>query len=58
MKKLMPLVIVVVVVFVGYWMFTDPTRLAQITKDGAAQAWDLSTQFFNGLISFINALFS
>ena len=58
MKKLPPLVVVVVVVFVGYWMFTDPTRLAQFTKDGAAQGWDLTRNLFDGLISFFDALFS
>ena len=58
MKKLMPLAVVVVVVFVGYWMFTDPARLAEVTKDLMAEIWDLATQLFDGLISFINALFT
>jgi len=58
MKKLMPLVVVVVVVFIGYWMFTDPTRLAEVTKDGASAGWNLATELFDGLINFINALFS
>ncbi len=58
MKKLMPLLVVVAVVFVGYWMFTDPTRLAQVTRDGAGQGWDLTKDLFDGLINFINALFS
>ena len=58
MKKLMPLLLVVAVVFVGYWMFTDPARLADVTKETAAGLWELATQLFEGLIDFINALFS
>jgi hypothetical protein len=58
MKKLMPLAVVVVVVFIGYWMFTDPARLAQVTKESASAGWDLATNLFDGLINFINALFS
>jgi hypothetical protein len=58
MKKLMPLVVVVAVVFLGYWMFTDPARLAEVTKETAGATWDLATQLFEGLIDFINALFS
>jgi hypothetical protein len=57
MKKLMPLAVVVLVVFVGYWMFTDPARLAEVTKDAASATWDLATNLFDGLIDFINALF-
>jgi hypothetical protein len=58
MKKLPPLVVLVVVVFVGYWMFTDPARLAEVTKEASAEVWDLATNVFDGLINFINALFS
>jgi len=58
MKKLMPLVVVVAVVFVGYWMFTDPSRLAEITKDGAGAGWDLTRDLFDNMIEFINALFA
>ena len=58
MKKLMPLLLVVGVVFVGYWMFTDPARLAEVTKETATGLWDLATELFEGLIDFINALFS
>ena len=44
MKKLMPLVVVVVVVFVGYWMFTDPQRLAGLHQGRGQLGWDLATQ--------------
>ncbi|WP_168929366.1 hypothetical protein [Nocardioides sp. GY 10113] len=50
------LIAVVVIVFVGFWMFTDPNGLAEMTKTGAVAAWDLIQQLFTGLIDFINAL--
>lgn len=58
MKKLMPLAVVALVVFIGYWMFQDPARLAELTKEGASKGWDLATGLFNGLIDFLDALFS
>jgi hypothetical protein len=58
MKKLLPLAVVVVVVFIGYWMFTDPARLAELVKDGAGEGWELTKQLFEGIIDFINALFA
>jgi hypothetical protein len=58
MKKVMPLAVVAGVVFVGYWMFTDPAALAQLTRDGADKGWELATQVFNGLIDFLDELFA
>jgi hypothetical protein len=50
------LLLVVVVVFLGFWMFTDPHGLAHATKNSAGQTWDLSTQMFSAVIKFIHAL--
>lgn len=50
------LVLGVVVVFVGFWMFTDPNGLAQAARDGAGQVWDLAVQLFSAVIEFIGAL--
>ena len=50
------LILVVVVVFVGFWMFTDPTGSPRPHVRGAAQVWDLSTQLFSAVIGFIGAL--
>jgi hypothetical protein len=50
------LVLVVVVVFLGFWMFTDPNGLAQAARDGAAQVWSLAVQLFSAVIQFIGAL--
>lgn len=50
------LLLVVVVLFLGFWMFTDPHGLAHATKSSAGQTWDLSTQMFTALIKFLRAL--
>lgn len=52
-KKLM---LVVVVVFLGFWMFTDPNGLAEAFRNGGAKVWDLATQLFSALIRFFGAL--
>jgi hypothetical protein len=42
----------VVIVFFGFWMLTDPNGLADSTQGG----WDLTTEFFRGVIDFFGAL--
>ena len=49
-------VTVVVIVFLGFWMFTDPHGLAQNAKDGGGWAWDLTTDVFTAVIRFIKQL--
>ncbi len=46
-----------VVVFLGFWMFTDPRGLADAARDSGAQAWHLATQLFEAVIDFVGALF-
>ncbi|MCZ4499799.1 MAG: hypothetical protein JWQ74_2352 [Marmoricola sp.] len=55
LKKVLPLL---VVVFIGYYMFTDPSGLADLAKDGGAQGWDGLTKLFGAIIDFINAILS
>ena len=43
-------------VFVGFYMFTDPNGLAQTTKDGAGALWEALTSLFGALIDFIDAI--
>jgi hypothetical protein len=50
------LLLVLVVVFLGFWMFTDPHGLAHATRSGAGRTWDLSQQMFTSLIQFLRAL--
>jgi hypothetical protein len=49
-------VVVLLVVFVGFYMFTDPNGLAQTTKDGGGALWKALTSLFGALIDFINSL--
>lgn len=48
--------VLLVVVFVGFYMFTDPNGLAQTAKDGAAALWQALSSLFGALIDFINAV--
>lgn len=50
------LVVMGVLLFVGFWMFTDPRGLADLTKVGAGQGWDLLAQGLEGLIRFVKAV--
>ena len=47
---------VVVIVFLGFWMFTDPSGLASTSKTMASGGWDLTTQAFRGVIDFVGAM--
>ncbi|QZY30220.1 hypothetical protein [Nocardioides coralli] len=46
----------VVVVFLGFWMFTDPSGLAEAATSGAGQTWSLAEQLFRAVIRFFGAL--
>jgi hypothetical protein len=45
-----------VVVFLGFWMFTDPRGLADAASTGASAVWGLLTQVFDAVIRFVGAL--
>ena len=47
---------VVVIVFLGFWMFTDPNGLATTSKSTGADVWSLTEQAFTGIIDFLGAL--
>ncbi|MBM9460388.1 hypothetical protein JK386_10780 [Nocardioides sp. zg-536] len=47
---------VVAIVFLGFWMFTDPSGLATTAKTVGGGAWALATQLFTGIIDFVGAL--
>jgi len=49
-------VTLVVIVFLGFWMFTDPSGLAQTAKDAADKGWSLTTDLFAAVIDFIKQL--
>ena len=45
-----------VVVFLGFWMFTDPHGLAGAAQAAGAQTWDLAQDLFQAVIRFFGAL--
>lgn len=49
-------ILALVVVFVGFWMFTDPQGLADITKSGAGNGWSIMSDAFNAVIRFVGEL--
>ncbi len=55
LKKVVPLLLVV---FIGYYMFTDPNGLAELAKDGGTSVWDGLTQLFSAVIDFLDAILS
>ncbi len=55
LKKVVPLLLVV---FIGYYMFTDPNGLAELAKDGGTAVWDGLTQLFTAVIDFLDAILS
>ena len=46
-----------VVVFLGFWMFTDPGGLAGAAKAAGGQTWELAQDLFQALIRFFGKLF-
>lgn len=53
MKKL---VLAVLVVFLGFWLFTDPNGLAATSKAVGSGAWQASESMFQAVIDFVGAL--
>lgn len=50
------LLLALAVVFLGFWMFTDPNGLADAATDGAGAAWVMATRLFSAVIRFFGAL--
>ena len=50
-------VLLAVVLFLGFYMFTDPRGLADLAEVSGSNGWDLTTQFFEATIRFLNELF-
>ena len=50
--------VLLVIVFIGFYMFNDPNGLAENTKEAGAAAWDGLVNVFNAAIDFINAITS
>ena len=50
------MIAVLAVVFLGFWMFTDPAGLADTAKSAGSEGWALTTKAFTGIIDFVGAL--
>ncbi len=49
-------VVLLVILFLGFWLVQDPNGFAQSAKETGSTIWDLLTQLFDSLISFIKSL--
>lgn len=45
--------LVVVIVFFGFWMFTDPSGLADTAQSAGGTGWDKTTELFSAVIDFL-----
>ena len=52
-----PVVIGVVVLFLGFWMVQAPDSLAAFLQDGGAWLWDTTTMVFESLMELLDSLF-
>ena len=50
------LIAVVVVVFLGFGMLSDPDGLAATAKDAGGEGWNVTEKLFTGVIDFVGAL--
>jgi hypothetical protein len=48
------ILLLLVVVFLGFYRFTDPAGLADLTKNGGGEGWDLTTQLFEAPSTFLD----
>ena len=53
MKKV---VIAVLVVFLGFWLFTDPNGLAATSKSAGSGAWTATESILRAVIDLVSAL--
>jgi hypothetical protein len=51
-----PLILLVVVVFLGFYLLQDPTGFAAVVQDALGAAGHLVSRLFEALIDFLNAL--
>ena len=48
--------LVLVVVFLGFWMFQDPHGFSVVAKSLGSGSWEVLTTLFTGLIQVIHRL--
>jgi hypothetical protein len=48
--------LVVLVVFLGYWLVQSPNSFAEFTQDGAGWVWDTTRSLFESVIDVLDSL--
>lgn len=51
-------VVLLVVLFLGFWLVQDPNGFAESAKTTGTMIWGLLVQLFDGIISFFKSLSS
>lgn len=51
------LIAAVVVLFVGFWLFTDPRGLADFAGEGGGMIWSVTEQIFLSTMTFLREIF-
>lgn len=54
--KAKKLILVVVIGFLLFWMFQDPSGLAETSESLANSAWELVVSFFRAVLDFLRTL--
>jgi hypothetical protein len=49
-------VVPLIVVFLGFWLVSDPRGLADTASDGGGRAWDATGDVFSSAITFFGEL--
>lgn len=53
-----PIILGVLVLFVGVWLVQAPDSLAVFTKESAVWTWDMTSMLFSSLREFLDSLFA
>lgn len=51
-----PLILGVLVLFVGFWLVQAPDSLADFTKEGASWTWETTSMVFSSVLQFLDSL--
>lgn len=48
-------IVAVLVVFLGFWLFTDPSGLAETAQTAGGSLWKGTQRFFEAIIAFVGS---
>jgi len=49
-------VVIIVVLFLGFYLLRDPAELATVSINAAVALWEMVSTLFEAIIDFLNAL--